>query len=90
MYVKLLAYNLNNFFRTMVLPQKEQAYRMETIRTKLIKIAGKVVKSGRQITIKLIESFPLKKLFKKIYYRIINLKFKIKSLIMQLEAQKQA
>ena len=90
MYEKLLAYNLNNFFRTMVLPQKERAYRMETIRTKLIKIAGKVVKSGRQITIKLSESYPFKKLFEKIYYRIINLKFKIKSLIKQSEALKQA
>ena len=46
MYVELLTCNLNNFFRTMVLPLKEQAYRMETKRTKLIKIAGKVVKSG--------------------------------------------
>ena len=61
----------------MVFPLKEQAYQMETIRSKLIKIAGKVVKSGRQITIKLSESYPFKKLFENIYYRIINLKFKI-------------
>ncbi len=67
MYVKLLTCNLNNFFRTMVLPLKEQAYRMETKRTKLIKIAGKVVKSGKQIKIKLSESYPFKELFINIY-----------------------
>lgn len=77
MYVKLIAYNLNNFFRTMVLPLKEQSYQMETIRSKIIKIAGKVVKSGRQITIKLSQSYPFKKLFEYIYYQIINLKIKI-------------
>ena len=80
MYVKLLAYNLNNFFRTIVLPLKEQSYQMETIRSKLIKIAGKVVRSGRQITLKLSESCPFKKLFKIVYYRLINLKFKINAL----------
>jgi Transposase DDE domain group 1 len=77
MYVKLLAYNLNNFFRTMILPLKERSYQMETLRSKLIKIAGKIVKSGRQTTIKLSGAYPFKNLFNNIYIMIINLKVRI-------------
>jgi len=49
----MLAYNFNNWFRRLCLPKKMQPSRMETLRTKLIKIAGKLVYSGRYWTWKL-------------------------------------
>lgn len=52
----MLAYNFNNWFRRLCLPQKMEPSRMETLRTKLIKIAGKLVYSGRYWTWKLCSS----------------------------------
>jgi hypothetical protein len=46
----MLAYNFNNWFRRLCVPQKMKSSRMETLRTKLIKIAGKLVYSGRYWT----------------------------------------
>ena len=43
----ILAYNFNNWFRRLCLPERMKPNRMETLRTKMIKIAGKLVRSGR-------------------------------------------
>ncbi len=37
----MLAYNFNNWFRRLCLPEKMKLNRMETLRAKLIKISGK-------------------------------------------------
>jgi hypothetical protein len=52
----MLAYNFNNWFRRLCLPEKMKPSRMETLRSKLIKIAGKLVHSGRYWTWKLCSS----------------------------------
>ncbi|BBH22593.1 hypothetical protein Back11_39380 [Paenibacillus baekrokdamisoli] len=52
----MLAYNFNNWFRQLCLPEKLKPSRMETLRTKLIKIAGKLIYSGRYWTWKLCSS----------------------------------
>jgi len=52
----MLAYNFNNWFRRLCLPWPIQPSRMETLRTKLVKIAGKLVRSGRYWTWKLCSS----------------------------------
>jgi hypothetical protein len=52
----MLAYNFNNWFRRLCLPKTMNPSRMETLRTKLIKIAGKLVYSGRYWTWKLCSS----------------------------------
>ena len=54
--ITMLAYNVNNWFRRLCLPEKMKASRMETLRNKLIKIAGKLVHSGRYWTWKLCSS----------------------------------
>jgi len=54
----MLAYNLFNWFRRLCLPGKMKAFRADTIRLKLLKIAGKLVKSARGITFKLCSSCP--------------------------------
>jgi len=50
----MLAYNLFNWFRRLCLPGKMKKFRADTIRMKLLKIAGKLVKSARNITFPLI------------------------------------
>ena len=54
----MLAYNLFNWFRRLCLPGKMKTFRANTIRLKLLKIAGKLVKSARNITFKLCSSCP--------------------------------
>lgn len=49
----LLAYNLNNWMRWLCFPEINLSNRISTIRTKIIKIAGKIVKTGRYIYFKL-------------------------------------
>lgn len=69
----VLAYNLNNWMRRICFPEKNKSDRIETIRTKIIKIASKVVSSGRYIYFKLSSSCPYKKLFTDIFKNIKNL-----------------
>lgn len=61
--IAMLAYNFNNWFRRLCLPEKMEASRMETLRTKLVKIAGKLVYSGRYWTWKLCSSCVYQKEF---------------------------
>lgn len=59
----MLAYNFNNWFRRLCLPEQLKTSRMETLRSKLIKIAGKLVNSGRYWTWKLCSSCIYRKPF---------------------------
>ena len=52
MMVSLLAYNIVNFMRTLCLPVKSAGMRVDTIRLRLFKIAGKVVQTGRRLLLK--------------------------------------
>ena len=54
----VLAYNLFNWFHRLCLPEKIKRFRADTIRLKLLKITGKLVKSARAITFKLCSSCP--------------------------------
>lgn len=57
----ILAYNLFNWFRRLVLPANIRKQQVDTIRLKLIKIATRAVRSARNITFKLCSSCPYKK-----------------------------
>lgn len=59
----VLAYNLFNWFRRLALPEAMRHLRVDTIRLKLIKIAAKVIQSGRYIYFKLCSSCPYKSEF---------------------------
>jgi hypothetical protein len=71
----MLAYNLNNWLRRLCFPEHNRSDRIETIRTKLIKIAARIVKTGRYIYYKLAEGCPNKELFFKVLDNIQNLGF---------------
>jgi len=63
MRIHMLAYNLFNWFRRIVLPANMRKQQINTIRLKLMKIAAKAVRSARYITFKLCSSCPYKKEF---------------------------
>ncbi len=61
-----LAYNLDNFLRTLALPQEVEHWSLTTLREKLIKIGAKVVRHGRYVTFQLAEVAIPRTLFAKI------------------------
>ena len=78
MRLHMLAYNLFNWFRRLVLPASMRKQQVDTIRLKLIKIAARAIHSARSITFKLCSSCPYKKEF---YRTLAN----IHQLFVQLE-----
>ena len=63
MRIHMLAYNLFNWFRRLVLPPNMRKQQVDTIRLKLMKIAARAVRTARYITFKLCSSCPYKKEF---------------------------
>ena len=63
MMVSLLAYNLVNFIKTICLPAKEAAFQVDTLRLRLFKVAGKLVRSGRKLFLKTSSSHVYQNLF---------------------------
>jgi hypothetical protein len=59
----VLAYNLFNLFRRLVLPANMRKMQIDTIRLKLIKIASRVIHTARYIVFKLCSSCPYQKEF---------------------------
>ena len=66
----VLAYNLINGFRRLTLPHEFSKMQIETLRTKLIKIAAKRVKQSRRIVFKLCSHYPLQRNFSSLFKTI--------------------
>lgn len=71
--IHALAYNIFNWFKRLVLPNKMKKHTIDTIRIKLLKIAVKVVRSTRYLTFKLCSSCPYKDEFYKTLENIQHL-----------------
>ncbi|UAK17201.1 IS1380 family transposase [Sporolactobacillus terrae] len=71
--LSLLAYNLTNWMRTMAFPKRQKAMRIETIRTRIVKVASKLVRSGRSLYFKLSSSFVYQAFFWNVLNRIQQL-----------------
>jgi hypothetical protein len=50
-----LAYNLDNFMRTLAMPKAAEPWSLTSLRGKLIKIGAKVVSHGRHVTFQMAE-----------------------------------
>ena len=61
--IHVLAYNIFNWFRRLALPMTMRKLMVDTIRVKLMKIAARVVRSGRYTIFKLCSSCPYKEAF---------------------------
>lgn len=73
MMLSLLAYNLTNWLRTLCFPKEQRGMQIDTIRTRIIKVASKLVKSGRSLYFKISSSFVYQEFFWKVLSRIQNL-----------------
>ncbi|WP_040203110.1 IS1380 family transposase [Neobacillus jeddahensis] len=73
MMLSLLAYNLTNWLRTLAFPPEQKNMQIETIRTRIIKVASKLVKSGRSLYFKLSSSFVYQEFFWNVLCRIQKL-----------------
>lgn len=75
MMLSLLAYNLTNWLRTLSFPVAAKGIQIQTIRTRLIKVASKLVKSGRSLHFKLSSSFVYTRFFWDVLTKVQQLKF---------------
>lgn len=66
--LSMLAYDLFNWFRRLVLPRSFQKLQIDTIRLKLLKVAAKLVRSARYLTFKLCSYCP----YQKEFYKTLN------------------
>ena len=73
MMISLLAYNFTNWLRTLTFPKEQKGMQIATIRTRIIKVASKIVKSGRSLYFKLSSSFVYQKFFWDVLTRIQQL-----------------
>lgn len=58
-----LAYNVNNFFRSRVLPHPLKSHFLSTLRVKLIKIGCRIIRHARRIICQFGKNFRIRKLF---------------------------
>lgn len=72
-----LAYNLGNFLRTVALPDVVEHWSLTTLRDRLIKIGGKIVRHGRYVTFQMAEVAVSLALFAGILRRIDRLRPKL-------------
>jgi hypothetical protein len=70
----VLAYNLGNFLRRLVLPREIKHWSLRTLLTKLIKIGAKVVRHSRYVTFQMAEVAVSRKIFAEILFRIERLR----------------
>ncbi len=69
-----LAYNLGNFLRTLALPEAVEHWSLTTLRDRLIKIGGKIVRHGRYVTFQMAEVAVPRALFADILRRVDRLR----------------
>ena len=71
----VLAYNLGNFLRRLVLPRSVKHWSLRTLLTKLIKIGAKVVRHSRIVTFQMAEVAVSKEIWAEILSRIDRLRW---------------
>ena len=71
----VLAYNLGNFLRRMVLPRRIKHWSLRTLLAKLIKIGAKVVRHSRMVTFQMAEVAVSEEIWAEILSRIDRLRW---------------
>ena len=75
--ISMLAYNLFQWFRRLVLPVTLRKLQIDTVRLKLFKIAAKLIHSARYLKFKLCSNYPYRDQFIKTLSNIQNLNPKL-------------
>ena len=73
LHLFVLAYNLGNFLRQLVLPREIRRWTLTTTREKLIKVGAKVVRHARRLIVQLAEVAVPRRLFQAILIAIDRL-----------------
>ena len=68
MMVSLLAYNIVNFMRTLCFTKASAGMQVDTIRLRLFKVAGKLVRTGRRLLLKL-SSYHV---YQELFYQVLG------------------
>ncbi len=71
----VLAYNLGNFLRRLVLPRKIKHWSLRSLLTKLIKIGAKVIRHSRIVTFQMAEVAISKDIWAELLSRIDRLRW---------------
>ena len=69
-----LAYNLANFFRTLVLPDEVEQWSLTTLREKVVKIGAKVIAPARYTVFQMAEVAVPRSLFRRILEMVEELR----------------
>jgi Transposase DDE domain group 1 len=72
--LRALAYNLDDFMRTLAMPKTAEPWSLTSLREKLIKIGAKVVTHGRYVTFQLAEVAVPRRMFPEILSMIARLR----------------
>ena len=75
LWLFILAYNLGNFFRRLVLPEAIKSWSLTSIQTRLIKIGGRLVRHARRLVFQLAEVMVTREMFDEMLERIGRLRF---------------
>ena len=75
LWLFVLAYNLGNFLRRLVLPKKIKHWSLRSLLTRFIKIGAKIVRHSRYVTFQMAEVTVNKNMFAEILYRIDQLRY---------------
>ena len=73
-YIHALAYNLANFFRTLVLPDEVERWSLTTLREKVVKIGAKVIAHARYTVFQMAEVAVPRDLFRRMLDLIDDLR----------------
>jgi len=71
----MLAYNLLNWFKEKALNQTEHKKMLKWIRRHYFLIAGRLVRSGRSLVLKLSQNYPWQEEYRKAEYRLEGWQF---------------
>jgi hypothetical protein len=69
-WLNLIAYNLGNLWRRLVLPRKIENWSLTSLQQRLVKTGGRLVKHARYYWLMLAESHPTRRLFGSMVRRI--------------------
>jgi hypothetical protein len=72
-HLVMLAYNLMNLFKELVLEQREKRRMGKRIRQRLFLIAGRLIRSGRKFILKLQEDWAYREEYKEVAERLEGL-----------------
>jgi hypothetical protein len=69
----VIAYNLGNLWRRLVLPKKIEGWSLTSLQQRLVKTGGRLIKHARYYWLFLAESHPTRRLFGSMVRRISSL-----------------